>query len=70
MSPDPIDLARLNERLVTVRRAYGENIDLPNLEPNLFALLLGRRLTPTNRTNAAKAGRPSNSWSRCATRPA
>ncbi len=41
MSADLIDLARRSERLVTVRRSYGENIDLPNLEPNLFALLLG-----------------------------
>jgi transcriptional regulator with XRE-family HTH domain len=41
MSTDFIDLARLGERLVAVRRTYGESIDLPNLEATLFAVLLG-----------------------------
>jgi transcriptional regulator with XRE-family HTH domain len=41
MSTDFIDLARLGERLATVRRTYDESIDLPNLGPNLFAMLLG-----------------------------
>jgi transcriptional regulator with XRE-family HTH domain len=41
MSIDLIDLTRLSERLVTVRTAYGESIDLPNLGPAVFAVLLG-----------------------------
>ena len=40
MPPDIIDLARLGERLAVVRRAYSENIDLPNLGATLFATLL------------------------------
>ena len=36
-----IDLERLGERLTRVRRSYGESIDLPNLGPSLFAMLLG-----------------------------
>lgn len=41
MSIDLIDLVRLGERLVIVRRTYGESIDLPNLGSMLFAVLLG-----------------------------
>ena len=41
MSADAIELRILGERLARVRRTYGENIDLPDLEPNLFAALLG-----------------------------
>jgi transcriptional regulator with XRE-family HTH domain len=41
MSADATELRTLGERLAMVRRTYGENIDLPNLEPNLFAVLLG-----------------------------
>jgi transcriptional regulator with XRE-family HTH domain len=41
MSTDLIDLARLGERLVAVRKTYGESIDLPNLGTTLFAVLLG-----------------------------
>jgi len=41
MSADVIDLARLGERLAALRWAYDENIGLPNLGANLFALLLG-----------------------------
>ena len=41
MSTGLIDLARLSERLVTLRGTYGESIDLPNLEATLFAVLLG-----------------------------
>jgi hypothetical protein len=41
MSEDAIELTVLGERLARVRRTCGENIDLPNFEPNLFAVLLG-----------------------------
>jgi transcriptional regulator with XRE-family HTH domain len=41
MSDDSVDLATLGERLVEVRRAYGESIDLPNLETAAFAMMLG-----------------------------
>ncbi len=41
MPTDFIDFARLGERLASVRRTYGQSIDLPNLEPNLFAVLIG-----------------------------
>jgi transcriptional regulator with XRE-family HTH domain len=40
MYPDIIDLTRLGERLAAVRRAYSDNIDLPNLGSTLFATLL------------------------------
>jgi len=41
MPTDPIDLVRLGERLANVRRTYGQSIDLLNLQPSLFAVLLG-----------------------------
>jgi transcriptional regulator with XRE-family HTH domain len=41
MSTDLIDLMRLGERLASVRRMYGDSIDLPNLGAALFAMLLG-----------------------------
>ena len=41
MSADAVELKMLGERLAKVRRMYGENIDVPNLEPSLFAVLLG-----------------------------
>jgi len=41
MSADAVELKILGERLAKVRRMYGENIDVPNLEPSLFAVLLG-----------------------------
>lgn len=40
MYADIIDLPRLGERLAAIRRAYSDNIDLPNLESTLFATLL------------------------------
>lgn len=41
MSANPTELKMLGERIVRVRQTYGENIDLPGLEPTLFAALLG-----------------------------
>jgi len=41
MTTDLIDPERLGERLAVVRKVYGESIDLPSLEPHLFATLLG-----------------------------
>ena len=41
MSYSGIDLEALGERLATVRRTYGESIDLPNLGSEAFAALLG-----------------------------
>jgi Helix-turn-helix len=41
MSADATGLRTLGERLARVWRTCGENIDLPNLEPNLSAVLLG-----------------------------
>jgi hypothetical protein len=36
-----IDLASLGKRIANVRETYGESIDLANLDPALFAVLLG-----------------------------
>jgi len=41
MSADATELKMLGERIARVRQRYGENIDLPNLEPTLFAVLVG-----------------------------
>ncbi len=41
MSTYSIDLTMLGERLTRVRQMYGETVDLPNLGPTLFAVLLG-----------------------------
>jgi transcriptional regulator with XRE-family HTH domain len=41
MAADSLDLKLLGERLVRVRRTYGESIDLPNLGRTGFAALLG-----------------------------
>ena len=41
MSADATELKMLGERTARVRQRYGENIDLPNLEPTLFAVLVG-----------------------------
>jgi len=41
MSADATELKMLGERIAKVRRTYGEDINLPGLEPNLFAVLLG-----------------------------
>jgi transcriptional regulator with XRE-family HTH domain len=41
MSYDGIDLETLGERLATVRKTYGESIDIPNLGSTAFATLLG-----------------------------
>jgi transcriptional regulator with XRE-family HTH domain len=41
MSNDNVDLTKLGERLVAVRRTYCENIDLPTLGTALFATLIG-----------------------------
>ena len=41
MFADAAKLKVLGERIARVRQTYGANIDLPNLEPNLFAALLG-----------------------------
>ena len=53
MSTDLIDLARLGERLVSVRKTYGESIDLPNLGTTLFAVLLG---VPTSTYQSYECG--------------
>ena len=41
MSANATELKMLGERIARVRQTYGENIDLPELEPTLFAALLG-----------------------------
>jgi len=41
MIADLIDLMSLGARIGGVRKAYGESIDLPNLDLALFAVLLG-----------------------------
>ena len=41
MSADATELKMLGERIARVRQMYGNNIDLPNLGPTLFAVLLG-----------------------------
>jgi transcriptional regulator with XRE-family HTH domain len=41
MSADAAELKMLGERIARVRQTYGDNIDLPNLGPTLFAVLLG-----------------------------
>jgi transcriptional regulator with XRE-family HTH domain len=41
MSADATELKMLGERIARVRQTYGNNIDLPNLGPNQFAVLLG-----------------------------
>jgi transcriptional regulator with XRE-family HTH domain len=41
MSEQIIDSETLGQRLVTVRKTYGESIDLPNLGCAPFAMLLG-----------------------------
>ena len=42
MSADATELKMLGERIARVRQTYGENIDLPNLEPTLFAVLVDK----------------------------
>ena len=41
MSADATELKMLGERIARVRQTYGEDINLPDLAPNLFAVLLG-----------------------------
>jgi transcriptional regulator with XRE-family HTH domain len=41
MFTDPVDLAMLGERIASVRKSYGECIDVPELERAEFATLLG-----------------------------
>jgi hypothetical protein len=41
MSADATELKMLGERIARVRQTYGEDINLPDLKPNLFAVLLG-----------------------------
>jgi hypothetical protein len=41
MSADATELKMLGERIARVRQTYGEDINLPDLEPGLFAVLLG-----------------------------
>ena len=41
MPADATELKQLGERIARVRHMYGENIDLPNLESTLFAVLVG-----------------------------
>jgi transcriptional regulator with XRE-family HTH domain len=41
MLNDGIDLTEFGERLASVRRAYGDHIDLSNLGRSAFASLLG-----------------------------
>jgi transcriptional regulator with XRE-family HTH domain len=41
MYADATELKLLGERIARVRQSYGEDINLPDLAPNLFAVLLG-----------------------------
>jgi transcriptional regulator with XRE-family HTH domain len=43
-SAEFIDLASLGKRIANVRRTYGESIDLADLDPALFAVMLGVRV--------------------------